>query len=270
MQKFGYESALAFSQALQDYTAVHNWAVYNMLYSHIILRDGSSMAIARQEPRTDIFRIRLVCQTTPNTPRSQRNPATLFRVADHGFCPIARCYTGPAENAQSVSADMLRQSQKCHEDNLRSPTLDSYHYVGVLPVVYIIDDLSFSHTTMVSVFRPPNNVNMDTKAKTVLRDLARYCAYTMGTAFPIRGTDPERDHYAVPGRCIRSKGKQWTWVPLFDDWTDYYEGNGERLPGLEELRLPLLPPTLMNYWTIWWVVEAAVVEKLGIPKAYST
>ncbi len=216
------------------------------------------MAIARQEPRTDILRIRLVCQTTPGTPRSQRNPATLFRVVDHGFCPISQYATGSARNA-AICAELLQDSRKCHEETLRSPTLNSYHYVGVLPVMYVIDGVTLNQTSMTHIFRPPGNINMNIKAKTVLYDLTRYCAYTMGTALPIRATDDNDSYYAVPGRCIYSKDKPWTWKALFDDWIEYYKERGERLPGLEELRLALSPPALMNLYATFWMMDADTV-----------
>lgn len=260
MQQFGYESTLAFSQALQEYTKAHEWAIHNLIRAHVLFRSGPSMAIARQEPRTEVLRIHLVCQTTPGTPRSQRNPATTFRVADHGFWPIAYYSTGPARNAR-VCADMLRASRKCHEDNLKSPTLNSHYYVGVLPVMYVINGVSLQPMDMFPVFRPLHNINMDASVKVMLRDLIRYCAYTMNTAFPLRSDtiDDSNAYYAVPGRYTRSKGKQWLWEALFHDWVDYHTGHCERLPGLEELGLALPPAALMNLYTTFWAMDTASI-----------
>ncbi|KAL1947285.1 hypothetical protein VTO73DRAFT_14246 [Trametes versicolor] len=270
MQQFGYESTMALSQALRKYLMVHDWAVEHMVNAHVILESGTSMAIARQEPRTHILRIRLACQTTPSTPpSSQRNPATTFRVVDHGFCPIALYAAGSARNSSTTCADILQECRRIHEANLRSPTLNSHYYVGVLPIMYFVDGCSFTQTRMLPIFRPPNNVNMEVKARTVLYDLARYCAYTMGTAFPLCSIDDNDVYFAVPGRCVRSKGKQWTWEALFDDWADYYGGRGERLPGLEELGLTLLPPVAMKLYSTFWMMDADVADKLGIPTAYS-
>lgn len=147
------------------------------------------------------------------------------------------------------------------EDYVKSPTLNSDYYVGVLPIMYVIDGVSLNQMNMFPVFRPPNNVNMDFEVKAILRDLARYCAYTMGTAFPLRheGSSNRNAYYALPGRYIRSKRKQWTWEALFHNWTEYHDGHCERLPGLEELGLAVPPAASLNLYTVFWVMETAAI-----------
>lgn len=54
-------------------SAEPQWALFQTVLAHILLKSGPGMAIARQELRRDCLRFRLVCQPLiPGTPRSQR------------------------------------------------------------------------------------------------------------------------------------------------------------------------------------------------------
>ncbi|EIW60865.1 uncharacterized protein TRAVEDRAFT_46102 [Trametes versicolor FP-101664 SS1] len=270
-QRFGYESSITFAQAMHEYTEAHQWAVYNMILAHILLKSGPSMAIAQREPIGAVMlRFLLVCQSTPATPRSQRNPATTFKVVEHGFMRMDYYATGPARNAR-LCADMIKECQTYHEKNLRSKTLGPF-YVGVIPIVYTTSEVCVQHITLFPVFRPPNNINMDPLVKRVLHDLIRYCVYTMDNGFPLRAVDHSiQPYYAVPGRFTRSKDKQWIWEALFEEWAEYEDGRTHcgRLPGMEELGLAMSPGALMNLYTAFWVMKTATVVSLNLPTKYS-
>lgn len=249
---FGYDSTTALNTAMHEYAEAHQWAIHNTILTHILLRSGPSMAVAGQQPPVDVLRFHLVCQTTPRKPRSQRNPATTFRVVEHGFCPLAPYNTGPPQNRQ-LCTEMLTDLKAYHEGFLET---NNPHYVGVLPIMFLVKDVSILQFTLFPVFRPPHDFAMSYSVKRVLGELLRYDSYTMGTPFPLRTID-ERLCHVVPGRFTREKGKQWTWEALFDDWDDYNEGRAEcgRLPGLEELKLDLPPDSLMFFYDTLWATE---------------
>lgn len=268
VQPFGYDSSGAFSQAMHEYTEAHQWAYIHTILAHILLRSGPSMAIARQEPRKDCLRFRLVCQPlTPGVPRSQRNPATAFRVVEAGFWPIEYHFSATAED-RAYCAHLLKNCQAYHESNLRSAAADpeSEFYAGVLPVLCVVEGVSIKQCNLFPVryWQPRADLVIDRTVTTILGELIRFCVYTMGTPFPLRPALERTPLYAVPGRFVRPKGKKWTWEALFGEWAQYHAPGGAScgpLPGLEELGLVMSPSGLMNLYAMLFAVYADLSGK---------
>ncbi|EIW60890.1 uncharacterized protein TRAVEDRAFT_64202 [Trametes versicolor FP-101664 SS1] len=263
-QQFGYESAVALSQAMTDFTEAHAWALEHATIAHCYLRSGPSMDIALQEPRTEMLRFRFQCQTTPDTPRAQRNPSTTFKLLDQGFFPFSYYMDGYSRNSQLIG-DTLKLCRDTHEKNLKDLKKRRPDYVGVVPVMYTDVTISVQLYLMVPIFRPPRQLVMDNFMKAALHDFTRFCAWTINTGIPLRAVNPRTvPYYGRPGRVVRPKGKGWTWEPLFDDWASYEEDrvSCRRLPGLTEEGLMLPPNALMRVYCAFYLTDDAGSERV--------
>lgn len=80
----------------------------------------------------------------------------------------------------------MKERQAYHENNIRNAAADPQSfYAGVLPVLCVVEGLPINLCNMFPVRSQPRaDLVMDGTVTTILRELIRYCVYTMGT--PLR------------------------------------------------------------------------------------
>ncbi|KAI0637463.1 hypothetical protein C8Q77DRAFT_1249807 [Trametes polyzona] len=118
-EAFGYSSSAAFLQAVQQYRDTHRWAIAQAIHAVLMLETGDvSMAIALQQPRKDVLVFRLACQSSPNKPPSQLNPASTFRVIDFRLCPAASRSAEDVMQGPRQLDHYLGECDKEHKRNL--------------------------------------------------------------------------------------------------------------------------------------------------------
>ena len=100
-------------------------------------------------------------------------------------------------------------------------------YLGLLPVIYTFKDTNHFMLTYQPLYRPrdPELVRAQSTQDAIL-DFKRMCESYTSQGLPLKRV--EGDAFALPGRLVKLRKKQWGWTPLFDDWTGQrVEFNGQ-------------------------------------------
>lgn len=260
VQRLGYPSEKAFSQAFNDFMDAHKWALHSAARARMILKSGPSMEIARTNPRLELLVFRFRCKAARTTPGSQRrDPSNAFELVENGFVGFLEYTLSGMLNLKGYT-DIVNETRIYHEQLLAR---NDDTYVGSMPILYVINNVTFRTSVVSPVYRPPQNLVVTEPMRAALEDFVRLCANSVNGGLPLRVTDPGFPFHPVPGRVVRSPdSSRWTWEPLFSSWDEYNDGRAECGPQpvsrlLEGMKFAVgrSPADLMYVFGSFWLIE---------------
>ncbi|OJT08034.1 hypothetical protein TRAPUB_1070 [Trametes pubescens] len=261
VQRLSYPSERVFSQAFNDFMDAHQWSLKSAAFACILLKSGPSMEIAHTNPGLELLVFRFRCKAAHDTPSSQRrDPSNTFELIEHGFLGFLE-YTLRGVLSVQGYTDMMNESRIYHEQLLER---NDETYVGSMPILYVINNVTFRTTVVSPVRRPPQNLPVTSPMRTALEAFIRLCANSVNGGLPLRVNDPGRPFHPVPGRVVRSSDNlRWTWEPLFSDWDEFHDGRAGCGPQvvsrlLAGLNLPAShsPASLMHAFGCFWLKDS--------------
>ncbi|KAI0668453.1 hypothetical protein C8Q78DRAFT_979609 [Trametes maxima] len=251
VQRFGYASSTALSQALSDFAQAHTWAIETVVGSHALLQGGASMDKLKSSQQ--ILRFRFRC--TPTATQIPQNPASTFKIVDSALCALNEYSARGPSNAKPEFLDnLLKQRDSLHKHFL---TRKHPFYFGIIPAVYEVEGVTTHITRLCPVYRATRDIPVDSFVKCALGELIRLCYNSMDAGQPFCAIDEQTSLTAIPGRFVRVDGG-WKWEALFEDWKEYNQGRAScgRLPWLDNLGAGLSPTGVMSVYSEFYVVNA--------------
>lgn len=227
------------AKGFTDYLSAHWWAVDKATKAHILLKSGTSMEIARNNPHLEVLVFRFRCEGRTSSSRALRNPGNTFKLIEHGFFSL-HDYLSMGVVQFHKYIEILNTVKTMHEQQLAR---NNPKYVGTLPAFCTIDDTTYQTVRITTVHRPPMNFVITDYVRTAVADIVRLCVNSMKGDLPLRVADARLPFHPVPGQFVRSNGR-WNWEPLFIYWDNYQAGRESCGP------LAMLEDIFSSFWKI--------------------